>query len=93
MNTPYIVNKEDDMIEHRWQHPETGVFKVNVDASVFPSAQTLTIGIVMRDHMGTFITGKNLHFSKVGLVFEAEAEAVGVLDGVSWVKEQWLHNV
>lgn len=41
--------------------------------------------MIIRDHAGVFIRGKTMRFA--GKVAVAEAEAVGVLEAVSWIKE------
>lgn len=91
LSTPSQSSKEVNKVESRWQCPELGVFKVNVDASVFPNAQTFTVGMVMRDHLCTFIAGKTRCFPSVDSVFEAEA--VGIREALSWIKEHQLNNV
>lgn len=37
----------------RWSHPE-GTLKVNVDAAFYEDAPTCTIGMLIRDHRGSF---------------------------------------
>lgn len=79
------VNKEC-----RWSPPEDGVLKLNVDASVCSGAETFSVGMVLRDHLGSFLAGKNLRlFAPVSVV---EAEVVGVREALSWIKEMHLQN-
>lgn len=60
-----------------WQPPKLDSFKVNVDASLFPNAQNFKVGIVLRDHLGSFIAGKVKDFSMIESVFEAEMVGIG----------------
>ena len=69
----------------RWIPPATGTLKLNVDASVFPGANQFNIGMVLRNHAGEFITAKNQNFAGEVSVFEAEA--VGVREALSWLKD------
>ncbi|XP_074351632.1 uncharacterized protein LOC141690759 [Apium graveolens] len=71
--------------ESKWQVPEPGSYKLNVDASVFPNAQFFSVGMVMRDHLGSFIACKVGSFPMVDSVFEAEL--IGVREALSWIKE------
>lgn len=76
---------------HRWKPPAEGFLKVNVDASVFAGADTFIIGMVLRDHNGSFIQGKNLCLPYPGTVLEGEA--IGVKEALTWIKELQLHNI
>ncbi|XP_074362434.1 uncharacterized protein LOC141702707 [Apium graveolens] len=74
----------------KWMPLEEGALKINVDASVFPGSSTFTMGLVIRDSQGTFVTGKNISFHAVDSVFEAEA--IGVKEALSWIKARHLHH-
>lgn len=73
-----------------WNALDPGKFKVNVDASVFPNASSFTVGMVMRNHQGTFIAGKVICLPMVELVFEAET--VGINEALSWIKTQQFQD-
>lgn len=77
-------NPEVHQVDHRWQCLGPGAFKINVDASVFPNAQFFSVGMVMRDHLGSFVACKVGSFPMVDTVFEAEL--VGVKEALSWIK-------
>ncbi|WOH00096.1 hypothetical protein DCAR_0519453 [Daucus carota subsp. sativus] len=62
-----------------------GGFKLNVDASVFTEAETFSIGMLVRDHHGSFVVGRTMTLPKVDSVFEAEA--IGVKEALSWLVE------
>lgn len=74
----------------RWFPPPVGALKLNVDASLFKGANTFSVGMVLRDHNGEFLAGKNLSFLSPDSVFEAEA--IGAKEALSWIKEQGLQN-
>lgn len=64
----------------RWAAPEVGWLKLNVDASVFAGVSSFTVGMVLRDDLGTFIQGKNIRMG--GEVSVVEVEALGILEAV-----------
>lgn len=76
--------------ECRWSPPEEGMLKLNVDASVFSGAETFSIGMVLRDHLGSFVAGKNLRL--LAPVSVVEAEVVGVREALSWIKDMHLQS-
>lgn len=61
----------------KWIPPEIGMFKVNVDASWFPGAETISIGMVIRDNKGCFSEGRNLTLQHTEDVLEAESLCEG----------------
>lgn len=69
----------------KWKPPESGELKVNVDASFFAGEETFSVGLVLRDHEGTFVKGKCLTLPCPSTVFEAES--IGVREALSWVIE------
>ncbi|XP_074322969.1 uncharacterized protein LOC141659929 [Apium graveolens] len=69
----------------RWSCPIEGQLKLNVDASVFSGANFFFIGMVIRDHNGHFLKGKVAKLS--GCVSIFEAEAVGVQEALTWLRE------
>lgn len=75
----------------KWCKPNAGATKVNVDASVFPGADTFSIGMVIRDCTGVFLEGKTLTLQAPSTVLEAES--IGVREALSWVKARGDRNV
>lgn len=69
----------------KWQLPTDGVVKINVDAFVYPGTNAFSIGMVMRNNEGTVMAAKNYKFW--GEVLVVEAEAIGVCEALSWIKE------
>lgn len=69
----------------RWEAPVTGSLKINVDASVFEHSEEFSVGMIVRNHQGTFIRGKTMRFS--GRVQALEAELVGILEAIRWSVE------
>ncbi|XP_074355893.1 uncharacterized protein LOC141695553 [Apium graveolens] len=66
-----------------WIAPQEGEFKLNVDASVVEGQPFFTVGMVIRDHAGQFVQGRNS--KTAGVVSVLEAEALGVLEALSWL--------
>lgn len=60
----------------KWQDHVPGCYKLNVDASVFADSDSFTIGMVVRNHTGTFMHGKVARISGVISSFEAEVVAI-----------------
>lgn len=50
---------------------------------MFPGALEFTIGMVLRDHRGVFLEGRNLTLPCPLSVFEAEC--IGVREALSWI--------
>lgn len=63
---------EQNKLQWWWPHDE-GCFKVNVDIFVFNEEESYSIIIVIRDHMGKFIKGKNIRIQEPDSVFAAES--------------------
>lgn len=58
---------------------------MNVDASVYEGANSFSVGMVTRDHQGSFLGAKTMRFA--GHVSILEAELVGILEALKWVQE------
>ncbi|KAM6564548.1 hypothetical protein CsatB_024546 [Cannabis sativa] len=72
----------------RWCAPNANEIKVNVDASIFESNRDFGYGMVARDEHGFLVEGvsKLCH----GHVRPELAEAIGVREALSWIKnKQW----
>lgn len=69
---------------HRWVPLASGWLKLNVDASVRSDSDTISIAIILRDHLGMFVTGKAVCLVEVGGVFEAEVTAIS--EGLKWLQ-------
>lgn len=74
----------------KWSPPSSGQLKLNVDASVFPGADSFSLDMVLRDHHGSLLAGKVLRLSAPASVFEAET--IGVREALSWIMAQQLHR-
>lgn len=75
---------------NRCQCPGVGQFKLNVDASFFSRADTISISMVLPEHNGSFIAGKVLRLMAPRSVFEAET--IGVREALSWIISRQLHG-
>lgn len=77
--------------EIKWEAPQPGWLKLNVDASLVPGTGSFAVGMVARDESGLFVAGKTLKVR--GEVNVMEAEAYGVLETLKWVQEKEYKNV
>lgn len=75
---------------YKWRPPQNGILRINVDASFVKNSPACTVGMVLRDHTGAFLAGKNVSFTTPDIVFEAEA--LGVREALSWIKERRLQS-
>lgn len=75
----------------KWQAPDIEKLKLNVDASVFVGHSSFAVGMIIRDHNGCFIQAKNLR--RAGEVPVFEAEAMGILEALSWLQTLALSDV
>ena len=60
------------------------MLKLNVDASYYACAKAFNIGMVVRDHAGTFIEGRCMALMYSGT--RVEVECMRVREALSWVK-------
>lgn len=58
--------------EVKWQPPEEGQLKLNVDASVVPESSYFSVGMVLRDQNGVYLRGNTMKFPSNVTAFEAE---------------------
>ena len=78
-----FLQQEKIQYPNGWTSPEVGALKLNVHASVFPGADSFSVGLVLRDHHGTFIQGRTMKFA--GKVDVLEAELMGILEALKWI--------
>ncbi|KAK5834394.1 hypothetical protein PVK06_018272 [Gossypium arboreum] len=75
----------------RWQPPISGLFKYNVDVSVFVDELTVRIGLVLGDSRGDLIKG-HLAFERV--TFSPRlAEAFAIREALLWLKSNHYDHI
>ncbi|KAL9426929.1 hypothetical protein AB3S75_033667 [Citrus x aurantiifolia] len=74
-----------------WERPPTGWAKCNVDAAVFHSQSLVSYGCVVRNSEGMFLAASCDRF--LGKFGAREAEALGVREALSWLKQLHLPRV
>uniref|UniRef100_A0A803PM90 RNase H type-1 domain-containing protein n=1 Tax=Cannabis sativa TaxID=3483 RepID=A0A803PM90_CANSA len=74
-----------------WMKPIGNTIKVNVDASIFEDQNRYGFGWVARNNEGRLLWAKN--GSRWGKVSAEFAEAMGLKEVLSWLKESNLSNV
>ncbi|XP_074373526.1 uncharacterized protein LOC141713854 [Apium graveolens] len=67
----------------KWEKPEAGWLKLNVDATVRTCDDSFSMGLVLRDHTGVFVACKTVRQPPLGTVIEAEA--LTILEGLQWI--------
>ncbi|XP_074376719.1 uncharacterized protein LOC141718237 [Apium graveolens] len=79
-----IVSTVNQAAVRTWIAPQEGEFKLNVDASITEGLSFFTVGMVIRNHAGQFVQGRNAKIA--GDISVLEAEALGVLEVLSWLR-------
>lgn len=75
-----------------WEQPRVGSVKVNVDAALFESSNLFSYAMVARDHNRLLLKAKSS--CKQESANPELAEAIGIREALSWVKEQeWLATI
>ncbi|KAL6503124.1 hypothetical protein OROHE_023753 [Orobanche hederae] len=77
--------------QERWNLPMCDRIKINVDAAIFDSSSCYSYAIVIRDHNGALLEA--VSSCKQATVTPELAEAVGIKEALSWVKNQGKENV
>lgn len=62
-----------------------GTFKVNTDVAIFEDSNIYIYDIVGRDHDGQLLEARSS--CKQGCLYPELAEAIGIREALSWVKE------
>ncbi|KAH9683148.1 reverse transcriptase domain-containing protein [Citrus sinensis] len=74
-----------------WEKPCDGWLKCNVDAAIFKAHGKFSIGCVIRNSYGDFVTARCKCFP--GNFGSREAEALGIREALSWIKRLQLTSV
>ncbi|KAL8121459.1 hypothetical protein AgCh_018258 [Apium graveolens] len=81
---------QDDGSE-QWCTPTVDRIKVNSDAAIFENRNMYIYAFVARNHNGTLIEAKSS--CAPGSISHVLAEAIGILEALSWIKTKKLSNV
>ncbi|KAL8475941.1 hypothetical protein ACS0TY_028554 [Phlomoides rotata] len=74
-----------------WHPPVTRAVKINTDAALFGDTKEVGLGMVLHDAAGRFIQCRST--VNPGIFEPVKAEAMGVLETLSWVKHLGYNNV
>ena len=74
-----------------WNKPHPGDLKINVDAALFPDSASAGIACLARNHDGLLLEARTRIFS--GLTNPEIAEAIGVREALSWIKDRNWHHI
>ena len=78
--------------KERWERPVEGALKVNTDAAIFSDSNKYSYSLVARDHKGELVEARSS--CKQGNIDPVLAEAMGVREALSWVKNKgWYEAV
>lgn len=78
-------------IIQRWIPPEVGKFKLNTDASFKNGSDYFSVGLVLRDHFGSFVAGSVM--SLKGATTVLEAEVCAIKEGLLWLVSMSYQDV
>ena len=88
---PFFVDVDANRVSHGaicWEKPCFGWLKCNVDAVIFNYQSKFSIGCVIRNSVGEFVTARCECFP--GICGPREAEALGIREALSWIKRLQL---
>ena len=74
-----------------WEKPCVGWLKCNVDAAIFKAHGKFSVGCVIRNSGGDFVTARCECFSRN--FGSQEAETLGIREALSWIKRLQLPSV
>jgi hypothetical protein len=72
---------------YQWIKPATGTIKCNVDTACYKEDKVYCVGMCMRDEHGNFL--KAYTIKKHGTPVIAEAEALGIREALTWIKNNY----
>ncbi|KAL8100419.1 hypothetical protein AgCh_032616 [Apium graveolens] len=84
-----FINQEDG--REQWQLPSLNRVKVNTDAAIFENPSRFSYALIVRDHMGNLVEAQSECCQ--GLASPELAEAVGIREALSWVKNERRKDV
>ncbi|KAE8783266.1 non-ltr retroelement reverse transcriptase [Hordeum vulgare] len=84
-------SRESTASSLRWIPPPEGTLMINVDATLFETTKRMGVGIVVRDHTGSFIAACSESYANV--MIPEMAEALAVRRAVSFALEEGYSKV
>lgn len=70
------------MRDIKWQPPDQGALKVNVDAALTEGRNFFAVGMVLCNNQSQFLAGRVMRFA--GQVPVVKAEMIGVIEAIYW---------
>lgn len=77
--------------QNRWQKPQPGRYKCNIDATFSAQYNRTGIGMCLRDEHGAFVLAKTMSFSPMFPV--ATGEVTCLLQVMQWIHDIQFDNV
>ncbi|XP_026458680.1 uncharacterized protein LOC113359227 [Papaver somniferum] len=88
-SNPNITERSRTNI-NRWNPPQRGWLKINIDASVLPGSNIAGIVLIIKDFAGQLVEAWTM-VERAGDI--AQAEAVAALKALQWIYQLQLKNV
>lgn len=77
--------------DEQWTVPADNKIKVNCDAAIFEAQNCYSYAFAARDHRGEVVTARSK--CSMGNIAPENAEAIGVREALSWIKEEQIRDV
>ncbi|XP_074327790.1 uncharacterized protein LOC141665702 [Apium graveolens] len=84
-----LLNPDDG--DELWSPPNENKTKINTDAAVFEASNRYSFAFAARNHKGELIEARSS--CKEGCITPECAEAMGIREALSWIKDEQLKDV
>ncbi|XP_073153987.1 uncharacterized protein [Henckelia pumila] len=82
---------QESLANVHWLKPPYPSLKCNVDAALFENPPRMGFGCILRDHLGLVVAA--IHGVILGSFSPSTAEALGIREALSWIKDTNVSNV
>uniref|UniRef100_A0ACD5XPQ5 Uncharacterized protein n=3 Tax=Avena sativa TaxID=4498 RepID=A0ACD5XPQ5_AVESA len=89
LKNPTVQRRESSSTSH-WSPPPTGTAVVNSDAALFSSSSRMGVGVVIRDHTGSFLAACSKLLDEV--TSPEIAEALAIRSAISLARDEGLND-
>ncbi|XBI78249.1 hypothetical protein VPH35_087974 [Triticum aestivum] len=95
LHVPGMPSSGVTLCKAKWHPPAAGTIKINTDAAVDVSERRSSLGVVARDHLGTFVAGRCSKFPGVtdALPDAYVAELLAVREAVLLARDNGWPNI
>ncbi|XP_074335978.1 uncharacterized protein LOC141673144 [Apium graveolens] len=85
-----VATSQQQQPVRTWNKPGAGWIKINTDVACYVGSNKISVGCVIRDDRGSFVCARSNAIQ--GTFHPREAEAVGLKEALSWVKDWRRHR-